>query len=146
MLHSSSAATDLTDQQRRVVDASIDARQLVLGGAGTGKTHVLVERIRHLIDTEDVAPGSEILVLSFTRAVVSELKSRLRLPKGRCGSCSPVTFDSFATPPPPRAAAGTCHRSWRDGRYDDRIRAATAAMPKGCAGGEILAHLSTCLR
>ena len=63
--HSSSVVEDLTDQQQRIVDAPIDTRQLVLGGAGTGKTHVLVERIRRLIDAEDVAPATRSWCLAL---------------------------------------------------------------------------------
>src|SRR5207247_1748190 len=73
MLDSKPVAVSLTNEQSEVVNAAIDSRQLVLGGAGTGKTHVLIQRIRHLIDTDDAAPGSEILVLRFTRAVVRDL-------------------------------------------------------------------------
>ena len=60
----------LTPQQLEVVEAPVEARLLVLAGAGTGKTHVLVERIRHLVESEGIASGNELLVLTFTRSVV----------------------------------------------------------------------------
>jgi AAA domain/UvrD-like helicase C-terminal domain len=128
MLHSRLVPAGLTSLQLDVVQAPVDSRQLVLGGAGTGKTHVLVERIRHLIESDDVAPGSDLLVLSFTRAVVRDLRARLRLGEGLVRLVRPLTFDSFATKllgemPPGEAAPG-----WRDAGYDGRIAAATAAI------------------
>jgi hypothetical protein len=140
MLDSSLAAASLSDRQQEVVDAPIGSRQLVLGGAGTGKTHVLIERIRRLIEENDVAPGSEILVLSFTRAVVRELKSRLGLTEGAARLVQPVTFDSFATRLLSELPAGEVPREWRDGSYDDRVSTATSAMVKG---GEVYAILRT---
>jgi hypothetical protein len=128
----------LSDQQRQVVEAPIDSRQLVLGGAGTGKTHALIERIRHLIDNDDVAPGSEILVLSFTRAVVRELKARLRLTEGQVRLVRPVTFDSFASRLLREVPEAEVPGGWRDAGYDGRIAIATAAI---AAGGEAHAIL-----
>ena len=40
---------------------------LVLAGPGSGKTTVLTERVRSLIEESQVPPGS-ILVITFTRA------------------------------------------------------------------------------
>lgn len=48
---------------------------LVLGTPGSGKTTVIVERIRNLIDIEGVAPG-RILVITFTRAAANSMKQR----------------------------------------------------------------------
>lgn len=118
----------MTSQQREVVEAAVRSRQLVLGGAGTGKTHVLVERIQQLIDRDDVAPGSEILVLSFTRAVVRELKSRLRLTDGQARLVRPLTFDSFATRLLRELPAPEVPPNWQDAGYDGRIAAATSAI------------------
>src|SRR5436309_949402 len=83
MATDSSVAEALTQDQLTATQALVDSKLLVLAGAGTGKTHVLVERIRHLVDSGDLAPGRELLVLSFTRAVVAELKRRLALSTGR---------------------------------------------------------------
>src|SRR4051794_5920905 len=97
MLDLNLTAVALSDRQREIAEAPLEARQLVLGGAGTGKTHVLAARIAHLIEHDDIAPGSELLVLSFTRAVVRELKLRLRQGSTQARLVRPVTFDSFAT-------------------------------------------------
>jgi superfamily II DNA helicase RecQ len=50
---------------------------LVNAGPGSGKTSVLVGRIVHLIRKQGVLP-SEIVVLAFNRAVVFEIKRRVR--------------------------------------------------------------------
>ncbi|MDR3304594.1 MAG: UvrD-helicase domain-containing protein, partial [Clostridiales Family XIII bacterium] len=49
---------------------------LVSAAAGSGKTAVLTERIRRIV-TEDRVPLSEILVVTFTEAAASEMKSRI---------------------------------------------------------------------
>jgi superfamily II DNA helicase RecQ/superfamily I DNA/RNA helicase len=50
---------------------------MVNAGPGAGKTSVLVGRIVHLIREQHVKP-SEIIVLAFNRAVVFEIKKRIR--------------------------------------------------------------------
>ena len=50
---------------------------LVLAGAGTGKTTVLVERIAHLIGKHHAKPG-EILALTFSDAAAVEMAERVR--------------------------------------------------------------------
>jgi len=65
----------LTEQQRRAVES--EARDvLVVAGAGSGKTRVLTERIRYLIEQKGVSPAS-MLALTFTRKAAAELLGRL---------------------------------------------------------------------
>ena len=54
---------------------SPEAHILVLAGPGTGKTHTLMARIRHLLD-RGADPGG-ILVVTFTRRAAQELRDRL---------------------------------------------------------------------
>lgn len=54
-----------------------DRHLLVNAGPGAGKTSVLVGRIVHLIREQHVKP-SEIMVLAFNRAVVFEIRKRVR--------------------------------------------------------------------
>jgi DNA helicase-2/ATP-dependent DNA helicase PcrA len=93
----------LINEQDEVITADIDEDMLVVAPPGTGKTHVLIERIVHLVSSGHVDnPLAEILVLSFTRSAVSELKKRL-LAKVNAGGDQRLlyvqirTFDSLAT-------------------------------------------------
>jgi ATP-dependent helicase/nuclease subunit A len=65
----------LTESQLKAIRAR--GNVLVMAGAGTGKTHTLVERCLHCIGTER-AGLDEILVVTFTEAAAAEMKERLR--------------------------------------------------------------------
>jgi superfamily I DNA/RNA helicase len=67
----------LNDNQRDVCSAPFDRTLLVNAGPGAGKTHVLMMRCAHLIHVQRIAPA-EILVLAFNRAVVYEIRDRIR--------------------------------------------------------------------
>src|SRR5271169_5882866 len=50
---------------------------VVVAGAGTGKTRVITERIRYLLDTKPELTGEEILGLTFTDKAAGEMKRRV---------------------------------------------------------------------
>src|SRR5271169_7091263 len=50
---------------------------VVVAGAGTGKTRVITERIRYLLDAQPQLTGKEILGLTFTDKAASEMKHRV---------------------------------------------------------------------
>ncbi|MFP5239199.1 MAG: UvrD-helicase domain-containing protein [Acidobacteriota bacterium] len=75
--------TNSLNEHQRYAATSPSRRMLVLAGPGTGKTHTLMARIRHLIDG-GAEPG-EILVLTFTRRAAQELRERLGEKEGQAG-------------------------------------------------------------
>lgn len=66
---------NLNDNQRNAVAAS-SAHQLVLAGAGSGKTRVLVHRIAWLVQVEGISPFA-IMAVTFTNKAAKEMKGRL---------------------------------------------------------------------
>jgi hypothetical protein len=64
------------NEQFEIVKSSSDSRILVSAGPGMGKTAVACARVAHLIETESISP-SNIWMISFTRAAVSELADRI---------------------------------------------------------------------
>ncbi len=66
----------LNDAQRAAVEHR-DGPLLVVAGAGTGKTRVITERIRHLLETDPSLAGESILGLTFTNKSAGEMKYRV---------------------------------------------------------------------
>ena len=65
----------LNEAQREAVSAPA-CNQLILAGAGSGKTRVLVHRIAWLIQVERLSPYS-IMAVTFTNKAAREMRSRL---------------------------------------------------------------------
>ncbi|HEY6348280.1 MAG TPA: ATP-dependent helicase, partial [Candidatus Angelobacter sp.] len=72
----------------------IHGPMLVLAGAGTGKTSVLVERIARLIENKLAAP-EEILAITFTDNAAGEMKERVEKRLGRKTAISAATFNAY---------------------------------------------------
>jgi hypothetical protein len=85
----------LTDEQQIVVGLPADAEVIVVAGPGTGKTYTLVRRVAELVRAKRLAAGNELLVLTFTNAVVDELRMRLS-DHDDAAYVRPSTIDSFA--------------------------------------------------
>jgi len=117
----------LTPAQQSVVDQPWDARTLVTAGAGAGKTLTLVRRLEALVGREELE-AQEILVLSFSRAAVRELRERIETHADAARRVRAQTFDSWA--------ASLLHHAypdhdWSGTTFDQRIQAATEAVEQG---------------
>ncbi|MCK5726602.1 MAG: DNA helicase II [Thiotrichaceae bacterium] len=86
---------ELNENQREAVTAS-SKYVLVLAGAGSGKTRVLVHRIAWLVDVEQVASYG-IMAVTFTNKAAAEMRSRIEALLGRpAGGMWVSTFHSLA--------------------------------------------------
>ena len=85
---------ELNTKQREAVFSTVGPH-LVIAGAGSGKTRVLVYRVAYLVE-QGIRP-EEILLLTFTRKAASEMLRRASLILDeRCDRVSGGTFHSFA--------------------------------------------------
>lgn len=72
-----SAVANLTDQDDRIrIERALDETLFVEAGAGTGKTHQLVERIVNLV-ASGRAGGDGIAAITFTDKAAAELRDRI---------------------------------------------------------------------
>ena len=70
------ALADLNEAQRGAV-VNLDDRVFVTAGAGSGKTRVIVEKVRHVV-CKGAARRDEIAVITFTNKATEEVRDRLR--------------------------------------------------------------------
>ena len=69
-------SVDLNENQRKAAYYDGDKYLVIEAGPGAGKTHVLIERIKFLVNEKKVDP-STLLVITFTRKAADELQERL---------------------------------------------------------------------
>ncbi len=65
----------LNEMQQQAVECT-EGPLLILAGAGSGKTTVLVNRVQHIIESELARPW-EILAITFTNKAAGEIRERL---------------------------------------------------------------------
>src|SRR6202030_4511810 len=85
----------LNAQQRRAIEHG-EGPLLVIAGAGTGKTRVITERIRHLFERDSSLLGENILGLTFTNKAAGEMLRRVGKTCGeRADGITLTTFHAF---------------------------------------------------
>lgn len=86
----------LNENQQKVVEYNGNKPLLVEAGPGSGKTRVIIERVKFLINELKVNPSS-LLVITFTRKAANELKDRLSedIPKNIINKMQISTIHSF---------------------------------------------------
>jgi hypothetical protein len=116
------ASGRFTAEQLEIVTLPSTARAVVKAAAGTGKTHTLAGRLTWLVENQGLSAGDQVLVLSFSRAAVAELRRRIAGLDGDARYVGAATFDSFAT----RIISGAGRDASRIAAMDyaSRIRAA----------------------
>src|SRR3984893_2829016 len=86
---------DVNEAQRRAITHG-HGPLLVIAGAGTGKTRVITERIRHLLENDASITGENILGLTFTKKAAGEMKARVvKAMGGRGEDVPPPTLFPF---------------------------------------------------
>ncbi|MEV0350661.1 UvrD-helicase domain-containing protein [Nonomuraea sp. NPDC050680] len=117
-------SASLIDKQLDIAEQPGDARLLVTAGAGTGKTFTLIHRLGFLVGEGELG-ADEVLVLSFSRAAVREVRDRLIAFGEGAQHVDVRTFDSYATQ---LLSEVVPDGSWQHTSYDQRIREATRLL------------------
>jgi DNA helicase-2/ATP-dependent DNA helicase PcrA len=91
----SGAAPGFNAPQQRAIEHG-DGPLLVVAGAGTGKTRVIIERIRNLLELNPDLAGENILGLTFTDKAAAQMKWRVLKSVGERGEGVVLsTFHAF---------------------------------------------------
>lgn len=79
------------DQEKAVTHSG--SPLLVAAGPGSGKTRVIVERVKHLIEKQGIKP-SQILCLTFSDKAAEEMRNRI-IEQANTAEVETATFHSF---------------------------------------------------
>ncbi|ENM5731510.1 DNA helicase II [Vibrio mimicus] len=108
MIDPSLLLDDLNDKQREAVAAPLE-NLLILAGAGSGKTRVLVHRIAWLMSVEEASPFS-VMAVTFTNKAAAEMRGRIE--ELMHGTASGMWCGTFH---------GICHRILRAHYLDAKL-------------------------
>jgi DNA helicase-2/ATP-dependent DNA helicase PcrA len=88
--------TFTSDPSQQEAIEHVHGPMLVIAGAGTGKTTVLIKRLAHLISQGHARP-SEILAVTYTRNAAQEMRDRIReeLPGADLSGLRLATFHEY---------------------------------------------------
>ena len=93
----------LIDSADIIISSSLSSRTLVNAGPGTGKTHTVIERLKHIVKNYKEIDPDDVLVLCFSRSAVRVIRDRLNKAMDEneishiAKRFNVLTFDSFAT-------------------------------------------------
>ena len=65
------------NQQQRIAVFHASGPSVILAGAGSGKTRVLIHKVLHLVEKHGVKPES-IVMITFTNKAANEMKERIK--------------------------------------------------------------------
>lgn len=82
-----------TAEQEKIISI-VEGTQLVIAGAGAGKTRTLIYRIKNMIENKKILPEN-ILVITFTKKATFELRERLEKIEILSPDLTVSTFHSF---------------------------------------------------
>ncbi|MEA2842442.1 MAG: ATP-dependent helicase UvrD/PcrA, partial [Actinomycetota bacterium] len=88
-------AFDPTPEQAAAIDAPLTP-QLLVAGAGAGKTTVMAHRILHVVHSGQ-ARADQILALTFTNKAARHLEERVREVLGPDADATVATYHSFGS-------------------------------------------------
>lgn len=95
LLYSMLDVFKLLNKEQQNAVAAVDGPSVVLAGAGSGKTRVLIHKVLNLILNHKV-PSSSIVMITFTNKAAREMKERIEKATGNTISLGYVgTFHSF---------------------------------------------------